>query len=172
MRRREGRVAAGEGVAGPGGRVTVGCHAPLRRPAGCSWPLGLGVRRPPRRWGWKAGAGGRRGRECVCARRCECASPFPGIPPQPGQRGASPRGERHVTADRRAPRPPSPCSAFGSISTWPLGGGGRAGNPSRAVSLCRKRRCRRWSPGSASLYREQIVGFGGNCAGAPPFAGV
>lgn len=37
-------------------------------------------------------------------RECECAAPLPGIPPQPGQRGASPRGERHVTAEPRSPR--------------------------------------------------------------------
>lgn len=95
----------GSGRARPDGRVTVGRHAPRRRPAGCSRPLGLGVRRPPRRSGRKAGAGGAAG--CVRVRGCECAYPLPGIPPQPGQRGASPRGWRHVTAERRAlPLPP------------------------------------------------------------------
>lgn len=115
MRRHEGRVATGEGVAGLGGRVTVGRHAPRRRPADCSRPLGLCVRRPPPRWGWKAGAGWRRGTaRTVRVRECECAAPLPGIPPQPGQRGASLRGERHVTAGRRSPRPPSPRSDFRS----------------------------------------------------------
>lgn len=128
MRRHEGRVAAGEGVAGLGGRVTVGRHAPRRRPAGCSRPLGLCVRRPPPCWGWKAGAGRRRGAAgSVRVRECECAAPLPGIPPQPGQRGPSPRGERHVTAGRRSSRPPSPCSDFRSCGPGPLG------DPSGAV---------------------------------------
>lgn len=90
----------GSGRARPDGRVTVGRHAPRRRPADCSRPLGLGVRRSSRRSGRKAGAGGAAG--SVRVRGCECASPLPGIPPQPGQRGASPRGWRHVTAERRA----------------------------------------------------------------------
>lgn len=176
MRRREGRAAAGEGVAGPGGRVTVGRHAPRRRPSGCSRPLGLGVRRPPRSSGWKAGAGGRAGgaARSVRVRGCECASPLPGIPPQPGQRGASSRGERHVTADLRAPRPQSPSWAFGSFQTRPLGGGGRAGNPSGAVSPGWGGRGRAEYGGSAlpSLSGEPIVGFGGGRARTPPFAGA
>lgn len=41
----------------------------------------------------------------VRVRECECAAPLPGIPPQPGQRGAFPRGEPRVTADPRSPSP-------------------------------------------------------------------
>ena len=55
----------GSGRARPDGRVTVGRHAPRRRPADCSRPLGLGVRRSSRRSGRKAGAGGAAGLDCA-----------------------------------------------------------------------------------------------------------
>lgn len=63
-------------------------------------------------WAFGERRGARGGRRVRAARSgvCVCAGvsavPLPGIPPQPGQRGASPRGWRHVTG--RAARPPSP----------------------------------------------------------------
>lgn len=77
-------------------------------------------------------------------RECECAAPLPGIPPQPGQRGASPRGERHVTAEPRSPRLLPRFffflfffSVFLGLVFW---GGGGAGSPSGAVSAWGERR--------------------------------
>lgn len=131
------RRGRGSGGAGRAGDSWAPCAAP---PA-----LGLLAAARPRRSApaaelrveggcWRAGGRASGAARSVRVRGCECASPLPGIPPQPGQRGASSRGERHVTADLRAPRPQSPSWAFGSFETRPLGGGGRAGNPSGAVS--------------------------------------
>lgn len=89
LRRLKGRVAAGEGVAGLGWRVTVGRHAPRRRPAG----------RSASAFGAGRGAGGGRrvrargaARVCVCAARVCARPPFPAflcsrdnvVPPRAG----------------------------------------------------------------------------------------
>lgn len=67
---------------------------------------------------------------CVCAG--VSARPLPGIPPQPGQRGAFPRGERRVPGGR--PALPLP-GWLGPLGPRPWGAGG-AGNPRGAVSAC------------------------------------
>ena len=133
MRRREGRVAAGEGVAGPGGRAGdswAPCAAPPTR-----W---LVATARPRRSGPASALGveggcGRAARPgvCVCA-GVSARSSFPAflrsrdnvVPP----RAAS------VACDRRLalPAPSLSLLGFGSFWTWPLGEGGKS--PQSVVS--------------------------------------